>query len=73
MAAGFPSTPSSLPMSQPAAPPTDPRPQPPEEPGPNECCGSGCPLCVLDLYSDELQRYRAALAAWMLRHPDADA
>jgi hypothetical protein len=73
MAAGFPPTPSCLPMSQPAAPPTDPRPQPPEEPGPNECCGSGCPLCVLDLYSDELQRYRAALAAWMLRHPDADA
>lgn len=73
MAAGFPPIPSCLPMSQPAAPPTDPRPQPPEEPGPNECCGSGCPLCVLDLYSDELQRYRAALAAWKLRHPDADA
>lgn len=47
----------------------DPRPLPPEEPGPNECCGSGCPLCVLDLYTDELQRYRAALAAWKLRHP----
>lgn len=43
----------------------------PEEPGPNECCGSGCPLCVLDLYSDELQRYRAALAAWKQRHPEA--
>jgi hypothetical protein len=28
-------------------------------------------LCVLDLYSDELQRYRAALAAWQVRHPDA--
>lgn len=40
-------------------------------PGPNECCGSGCPLCVLDLYSDELQRYRAALAAWNQRHPEA--
>lgn len=49
----------------------DPRPIAPEEPGPNECCGSGCPLCVLDLYSDELQRYRAALAAWRLRHPEA--
>ncbi|NIJ68558.1 hypothetical protein FHY09_000985 [Xanthomonas sp. 60] len=48
----------------------DPRPLPPEEPGPNECCGSGCPLCVLDLYSEELQRYRQALAAWRLRHPE---
>ncbi|MDR6093832.1 MULTISPECIES: oxidoreductase-like domain-containing protein [Stenotrophomonas] len=49
----------------------DPRPIPPEAPGPNECCGSGCPLCVLDLYSEELQRYRQALAAWLLRHPEA--
>ena len=48
----------------------DPRPEPPEEPGPNECCGSGCPLCVLDLYSEELQRYREALAAWRGRNPD---
>ncbi len=54
-----------------SVPESDPRPQPPEEPGPNECCGSGCPLCVLDLYSDELQRYRAALAAWNQRHPEA--
>lgn len=49
----------------------DPRPQPPEAPGPNECCGSGCPLCVLDLYADELARYREQLAQWRLRHPDA--
>ena len=49
----------------------DPRPLPPEEPGPNECCGSGCPLCVLDLYSDELRRYREALVAWKQRHPEA--
>lgn len=48
---------------------SDPRPLPPEEPGPNECCGSGCPLCVLDLYAEELQRYRKALADWLLRHP----
>ena len=52
--------------------PADPRPLPPEEPGPNECCGSGCPLCVLDLYSEELQRYRKVLAEWKARHPDAD-
>lgn len=25
-----------------------------EEFGLNECCGSGCLLCVLDLYVDEL-------------------
>lgn len=63
-----------LPMSVPVpdpGPASDPRPQPPQEPGPSECCGSGCPLCVLDLYSDELQAYRAALAAWKLRHPEA--
>ncbi len=52
--------------------PADPRPLPPEEPGPNECCGSGCPLCVLDLYTEELQRYRKMLAEWKARHPDAD-
>lgn len=51
--------------------PADPRPLPPEEPGPNECCGSGCPLCVLDLYAEELQRYRKALADWKARHSDA--
>lgn len=48
----------------------DPRPQPPEAPGPNECCESGCPLCVLDLYSEELRNYRERLAQWQLRHPD---
>ena len=47
----------------------DPMPQPPEEPAPNECCGSGCPLCVLDLYAEELAHYRTQLAAWKLRHP----
>jgi len=26
---------------------------------------------VLDLYADELQRYRKALAEWQARHPDA--
>lgn len=52
-------------------PDPDPRPQPPEQPGPNECCGSGCPICVLDLYAEELARYRQALQAWRQRHPDA--
>jgi len=26
---------------------------------------------VLDLYSEELQRYRKALAEWQARHPQA--
>jgi hypothetical protein len=30
-------------------------------------------LCVLDLYSEALQNYRQALAAWLLRHPEAGA
>ncbi|MDR6671855.1 hypothetical protein J2Y70_000443 [Xanthomonas translucens] len=49
----------------------DPRPQPPEPPAPGDCCNSGCPLCVHDLYNEELERYRQALAAWRLRHPEA--
>lgn len=48
------------------------RPQPPEKPADNECCGSGCPLCVYDLYAEEVDRYRRALAAWKLRHPEAE-
>ncbi|KGK59149.1 hypothetical protein FHR53_002344 [Xanthomonas arboricola] len=47
----------------------DPRPQPPQAPAPNECCESGCPLCVHDLYAEELARYRQALAAWEARQP----
>ncbi|MEA5666442.1 MAG: oxidoreductase-like domain-containing protein [Stenotrophomonas sp.] len=58
-------------MSPDVLPDPDPRPQPPEAPGPNECCGSGCPLCVLDLYADELAQYRQRLEAWKQRHPDA--
>jgi hypothetical protein len=43
------------------------RPQPPERPAPEDCCGSGCDRCVLDLYEDALDRYRAELAAWRKR------
>lgn len=52
-------------------PALDPRPEPPEAPLPSDCCDSGCDPCVHDSYSDELQAYRAALAAWKLRHPEA--
>lgn len=51
----------------------DPCPRAPLEPAPNECCGSGCPLCVYDLYAEELARYRIALAAWRQRHPEQAA
>lgn len=52
-----------------ADPADDPRPLPPEPPGENECCGSGCPLCVLDLYAEEVGAYRQRLAEWKARHP----
>ncbi|QHQ29221.1 hypothetical protein XaFJ1_GM002508 [Xanthomonas albilineans] len=51
----------------------DPRPQPPSPPAPGDCCDSGCPLCVHDVYHDELARYLHALAQWRLRHPEAVA
>lgn len=50
-------------------PDADPRPQPPEKPLPAECCESGCDPCVYDLYADELNHYRQALAAWQERNP----
>ena len=50
----------------------DPRPQPPEAPLPSDCCDSGCDPCVYDLHAEEMERYRALLAAWRARHPDAD-
>nr|WP_217908431.1 oxidoreductase-like domain-containing protein [Burkholderia glumae] len=49
----------------------DPRPLPPVPPELEDCCQSGCAPCVFDLYDDALQRYRAELAAWRERHPDA--
>jgi hypothetical protein len=47
----------------------DPRPEPPEKPLPSDCCGSGCAVCVLDVYADALERYEQALADWLRRHP----
>ena len=29
----------------------------PEEPEPDDCCGSGCTPCVFDTYYDQLERY----------------
>ena len=47
----------------------DPRPLPPEEPGPGECCDSGCDPCVWDFYNQEMAHYRKELALWLARHP----
>jgi len=61
------------PLPAPAAEPADdPPPVPPERPLPNECCESGCPICVLDVYAEALEEYRRVLAEWKLRHPEAD-
>lgn len=60
-----------MPCVNPADSPDEPRPQPPIEPDPGECCGNGCDPCIYDLYNDQLAHYRAALAAWKARHPDA--
>ena len=43
--------------------PATPAPEPPEKPLPGDCCGSGCVRCVWDIYYDELQDYKKALAA----------
>lgn len=54
------------------APDDDPRPIAPEPPLPSDCCNSGCPICVHDLYAEQLQHYREQLAAWMARHPGVE-
>jgi len=51
------------------APAADPRPVPPAPPDPEDCCRSGCAVCVFDLYNEALERYEAALAAWLARYP----
>ena len=48
----------------------DPMPAPPVKPGAAECCESACERCVFDVYADELEAYRQALARWRTRHPD---
>jgi hypothetical protein len=47
----------------------DPRPQPPPEPQLEDCCGSGCVVCVFDAYEIARGRYALQLAAWLACHP----
>jgi hypothetical protein len=49
----------------------DPRPLPPREPELEDCCGTGCVMCVFDVYQIAREQYELALAAWLQRHPDA--
>lgn len=56
-------------MSGAPPPELDPRPLPPREPGLEDCCGTGCVLCVFDAYQIALDNYALALEAWEARHP----
>jgi hypothetical protein len=59
-------------VSEPAAlSEPDPRPLPPKEPELEDCCGTGCVMCVFDAYQIAQENYEAALAAWLARHPEA--
>ncbi len=50
-------------------PPAPARPVPPEKPLPTDCCGSGCPVCVLDAYEEARAAYEKALAEWLRKNP----
>ena len=56
-------------MSEAPAPDPDPRPLPPREPELEDCCGSGCVLCVFDAYQIARDNYELALKTWEARHP----
>ncbi len=45
----------------------DPRPLPPKEPELEDCCGTGCVMCVFDVYQLALENYERQLAAWEAR------
>jgi hypothetical protein len=51
----------------------DPRPVAPREPELEDCCGTGCVMCVFDAYQIARERYQAALLAWQARHPEETA
>ncbi|MDR3385970.1 MAG: oxidoreductase-like domain-containing protein [Rudaea sp.] len=45
----------------------------PAAPDPGDCCGEGCPHCVLDLYDAAIERYEAELEAWRARQSQSGA
>ena len=57
-----------LPDPESLVPEGDPRPQPPEKPLPGECCESGCPICVYDLYAEALAAMERQVITRVLRH-----
>ena len=44
------------------------KPTPPRKPEPQECCGTGCIPCVMDIYEEELWQYEKDLKAWDEAH-----
>ena len=46
---------------------------PPRKPEPQECCGTGCIPCVMDLYEEELWEYERALKNSQAINPSSDA
>jgi|GEM_PF-108566 len=48
---------------------TSTKPVPPREPEPQECCGTGCIPCVMDIYEEELWEYERSLKQWRAANP----
>lgn len=45
----------------------DPKPLPPPKPLPQDCCGTGCIPCVMELHEEAMEQYLVDLAAWERR------
>ena len=43
----------------------------PEPPDPSDCCGSGCVRCILDLYDEQLEAWKRAVAELQRAAPPA--
>ncbi|CAD8121824.1 unnamed protein product [Paramecium sonneborni] len=48
------------------------RPIEPDQPDPDECCGSGCQRCVLDVYYEKLEQYEKDLMEWLQEQDEND-
>ena len=46
----------------------DPMPEEPTYPAPEDCCGSGCRICVYDQYEIDYERYEKNLEKWKTKH-----